>query len=130
MKLLTTAARDWSNEPSAARRSPQGKFSMSGRILIRAIELFIASLCALASPASAGDYRGAAAGWPAYANGTYAANYPANYAAAPYYVARPVATTASAGYAPTGMMYAPTEPGLGGQIDFGLIERKTEAVLR
>src|SRR5881227_3602047 len=81
---------------------------MSGRILIRAIELFIASLCALASTASAGDYRGAAAGWPAYANGTYAANYPANYAAAPYYVARPVATTASAGYAPTGMMYAPT----------------------
>jgi L-alanine-DL-glutamate epimerase-like enolase superfamily enzyme len=29
-----------------------------------------------------------------------------------------------------GLMHAPTEPGLGGQIDFGLIERKTEAVLR
>ncbi len=29
-----------------------------------------------------------------------------------------------------GLMHAPTEPGLGGQIDFALIERKTEAVLR
>ena len=29
-----------------------------------------------------------------------------------------------------GLMHAPTEPGLGGQIDFDLIERKTEAVLR
>jgi L-alanine-DL-glutamate epimerase-like enolase superfamily enzyme len=28
-----------------------------------------------------------------------------------------------------GMMHAPTEPGLGGQIDFDLIKRKTEAVL-
>ena len=55
---------------------------MSGRILIRAIELFIASLCALAQTASAADYRGAPAGWPTYANGTYAANYPSNYAAA------------------------------------------------
>ncbi len=80
---------------------------MSGRLLIRAIELFVASLCALASTASAGDYRGAASGWPTYSNGTYAAGYPANYAADPYYVARPVATTTSAGYAPTGTMYAP-----------------------
>jgi hypothetical protein len=80
---------------------------MSGRILIRAIELFVASLCALASTASAADYRGAAAGWPTYANGTYAAGYPANYAADPYYVARPVAATTSAGYAPTGTMYMP-----------------------
>lgn len=29
-----------------------------------------------------------------------------------------------------GLMHAPTGPGLGGQIDFALIERKTEAVLR
>ena len=29
-----------------------------------------------------------------------------------------------------GLMHAPTEPGIGGQIDFELIERKTEAVLR
>jgi L-alanine-DL-glutamate epimerase-like enolase superfamily enzyme len=29
-----------------------------------------------------------------------------------------------------GMMHAPTEPGIGGQIDFDLIRRKTEAVLR
>ena len=29
-----------------------------------------------------------------------------------------------------GLMHAPTEPGLGGQIDFELIARKTEAVLR
>jgi hypothetical protein len=28
-----------------------------------------------------------------------------------------------------GMMYAPTEPGIGGQIDFELIKRKTETVL-
>src|SRR5437667_2945166 len=77
---------------------------MSGRLLIRAIGLFVASLCVVAPVASAGDYRGAAAGWPTYPNGTYAANYPANYAAGPaYYVARPT----SAGYAPTGAMYMP-----------------------
>jgi L-alanine-DL-glutamate epimerase-like enolase superfamily enzyme len=29
-----------------------------------------------------------------------------------------------------GLMHAPTQPGLGGDIDFALIERKTEAVLR
>jgi len=29
-----------------------------------------------------------------------------------------------------GLMHAPSEPGIGGDIDFGLIERKTEAVLR
>jgi L-alanine-DL-glutamate epimerase-like enolase superfamily enzyme len=29
-----------------------------------------------------------------------------------------------------GLMHAPTEPGIGGEIDFGLIEGKTEAVLR
>ncbi len=29
-----------------------------------------------------------------------------------------------------GMMHAPTEPGIGGRIDFDLIQRKTEAVLR
>jgi L-alanine-DL-glutamate epimerase-like enolase superfamily enzyme len=29
-----------------------------------------------------------------------------------------------------GLMHAPTAPGLGGEIDFALIERKTEAVLR
>jgi L-alanine-DL-glutamate epimerase-like enolase superfamily enzyme len=29
-----------------------------------------------------------------------------------------------------GLMHAPTEPGIGGQIDFDLIKRKTEAVLR
>jgi hypothetical protein len=29
-----------------------------------------------------------------------------------------------------GLMHAPTEPGIGGAIDFGLIERTTEAVLR
>jgi hypothetical protein len=28
-----------------------------------------------------------------------------------------------------GLMFAPTEPGIGGQIDFELIKRKTEAVL-
>ena len=29
-----------------------------------------------------------------------------------------------------GLLHAPTGPGLGAEIDFGLIERKTEAVLR
>jgi len=29
-----------------------------------------------------------------------------------------------------GLMHAPMAPGVGGEIDFGLIERKTEAVLR
>jgi L-alanine-DL-glutamate epimerase-like enolase superfamily enzyme len=29
-----------------------------------------------------------------------------------------------------GLMHEPTAPGLGGEIDFALIERKTEAVLR
>jgi len=29
-----------------------------------------------------------------------------------------------------GLLHAPTAPGLGGEIDFALIERKTEAVLR
>ena len=29
-----------------------------------------------------------------------------------------------------GLMHAPTEPGIGGEIDFELIARKTEAVLR
>ena len=28
-----------------------------------------------------------------------------------------------------GLMHAPTEPGIGGQIDFELIKRKTEALL-
>src|SRR5581483_8471153 len=79
----------------------------SGALRFAAHTLQIASLCALASNAAAGDYRGAATGWPTYANGTYAANYPANYAADPYYVARPVATTSSAGYAPSGAMYMP-----------------------
>src|SRR5262245_37113016 len=106
-ETVASASRDCSNERSAALRSPQRKFSMSGRILIRAIELFIASLCALVSTASAGDYRGASAGWPTYANGTYAAGYPANYASGAYYVARPVATTTSAGYAPSGTVYMP-----------------------
>ena len=29
-----------------------------------------------------------------------------------------------------GLLHAPTAPGVGGEIDFELIERKTEAVLR
>ena len=29
-----------------------------------------------------------------------------------------------------GLLHAPTEPGLAGQIDFALIDRKTEAILR
>ena len=61
---------------------------MSGRILKTAIELVIAAQFA-AAVAQGGDYRGAATGWPAYTNGTYAAGYPANYGVGPtYYVAR------------------------------------------
>src|SRR5437868_10469968 len=70
---------------------------MSGRILIRAIELVLAAQFA-ASIAQGGDYRGATSGWPAYSNGTYAANYPANYGVGPtYYVARPAVTAGYAG---------------------------------
>src|SRR6185369_4120763 len=83
---------------------------MSGRILIRAIELVLAAQF-VASVAQGGDYRGAASGWPAYSNGTYAANYPANYGVGPtYYVARPVTTAGYAGgYAmqPTAVQYVP-----------------------
>jgi hypothetical protein len=80
---------------------------MSGRLLKRAIGLAIAAQSIAAGPANGADYRGMTAGWPAYANGYYAANYPTNSGAGPaYYVARPVA---AAGYAvpPTGTMYAP-----------------------
>ena len=71
---------------------------MSGRILIRAIEIAIAAQFVAAAVAHGADYRGAASGWPAYNNGYYAANYPTNYGGgAAYYVARPVTT---AGYAP------------------------------
>jgi hypothetical protein len=93
---------------------------MSGRILKTAIELAIAAQFA-AAVAQGGDYRGAASGWPAYTNGTYAAGYPANYGVGPtYYVARPVTTAGYAdaygtrsvpttGYAmqPTAVQYAP-----------------------
>jgi len=51
---------------------------MLGRLFSNTIGLIIA--LALAATASAADYRGTAAGWPTYANGTSAANYPRNYA--------------------------------------------------
>ena len=65
----------------------------------------LVAVCPASLPAA--DYRGMTAGWPVYANGYQAANYSANYGAAPaYYVARP---TVTAGYAarPTGTMYMP-----------------------
>lgn len=80
---------------------------MPARVLT-AVFGFVAALLAPATPIEAADYRGMTAGWPSYANGYYAANYPANYAAGPaYYVARPVA----AGYAApaTGAMYRPVQ---------------------
>jgi hypothetical protein len=73
---------------------------------IQQIAFWIASLLAALPAAKAADYRGAPTGWPTYANGTYAANYPASYSGGAYFVARPVA---AAGYAsPAGTMYMPT----------------------
>ncbi len=68
----------------------------------------IAAALACGATASGADYRGAAAGWPTYANGAYAANYPANYGnGAAYYVARPMT---GGGYAPAGgMAYMPVQ---------------------
>src|SRR4051794_11425930 len=81
---------------------------MSGRILTSAIGLFITAQLVLGSSASGGDYRGMTAGWPSYANGYYAASYPANYGAGPaYYVARPVTAAAYGGQPPAGTLYAP-----------------------
>jgi len=78
---------------------------MSGRILIRALSWRSGAVC--------GGERGAGrrlprrdSGWPAYANGYYAANYPANYGAgAAYYVRRPV--TAGYAVAPGAVTYVP-----------------------
>jgi hypothetical protein len=79
---------------------------MLGRHSIRALVAIVTAIAT--APASAADYRGMGAGWPVYANGYYAANYPANTAAgAAYYVARPVATVAYAGQPPSGTMYMP-----------------------
>src|SRR6476660_8417526 len=81
---------------------------MSGRLVTSAIGLVIAAQSIAASSAAAADYRGMSSGWPNYANGYYAANYPASYGAGPaYYVARPVATVAYAGQPPVGTLYAP-----------------------
>lgn len=80
---------------------------MAGRPITSAIGLIIAAQW-IAAPVIGADYRGMSAGWPNYANGYYAAGYPANYAAGPaYYVARPVATVAYAGQPPAGTLYAP-----------------------
>ena len=79
---------------------------MLGRLFTSTIGLLLAA--SLAAPASAADYRGTTAGWPSYANGYYAAGYPANYAAGPaYYVARPIPAAGYTAQSP-GMMYMPT----------------------
>src|SRR5438876_7610973 len=79
---------------------------MSRRHSLRAV--FLVAIAVLARSAAGGDYRGMTAGWPNYANGYYAANYPANYGAGPaYYVARPVATVAYAGQPAAGTLYGP-----------------------
>src|SRR4029453_1578198 len=80
---------------------------MLGRLLTNAIGLVAAAQLIAPAPAVGADYRGMTSGWPTYANGYYAANYPANRGAGPaYYVARPVS---AAGYAapPSGTMYMP-----------------------
>lgn len=80
---------------------------MTGRILIRAIELAIAAQFVAATVAQGGDYRGASTAWPTYSNGYYAANYPTNNGTgAAYYVARPV-TAAGYGAAPGVVTYVP-----------------------
>src|SRR5436190_14284842 len=79
---------------------------MLGRLFTSTIGLLLAA--SLAAPASAADYRGTTAGWPSYANGYYAAGYPANYSAGPaYYVARPIPAAGYTAQSP-GMMYMPT----------------------
>src|SRR5436305_6747661 len=79
---------------------------MLDRPSIHRIALLLSSLVAAMPAAMGADYRGAPTGWPTYANGAYAANYPANYSGGAYYVARPVA---AAGYSNgAGTMYVPT----------------------
>jgi hypothetical protein len=84
---------------------------------------------ALTPSAHAGGYRGMTAGWPSYANGYYAAAYPANYGVGPaYYVARPVApgygsqTVAGAYYSGqplAGAQYVPVTAAYGNPYYFG-----------
>jgi hypothetical protein len=84
-----------------------GIFHMVGSALIRMMMFTLAGLSAAAS--SAADYRGMSTGWPPFANGYYAANYPTNYGAgAAYYVARPVMAAGYAAQSPSGAMYVPT----------------------
>jgi hypothetical protein len=72
------------------------------------IQAIVGVTALLAASAEGGDFRGAGAGWPNYANGYYAANYPTNSAAAPaYYVARPVTTAGYAAQQPVGVTYMP-----------------------
>lgn len=72
------------------------------------IKTLIASmLTVLACSAQGADYRGAAAGWPAYPNGAYPANH-VNAASGPaYYVARPTTTAYYPGGAPAAVRYVP-----------------------
>lgn len=71
--------------------------------------LLAAALISFIVPAHAADYRGMTPGWPSYANGYYAANYPTNYGGAAYFVARPVSaqTAYYAGGAPRAVAYVP-----------------------
>jgi hypothetical protein len=62
---------------------------------------------ALADFAPAADYRGMPAAWPAFPNGYYAANYPTNYGAPAYYVARPVTAQYAPAAAPARVAYMP-----------------------
>src|SRR5436190_559408 len=88
---------------------------MSGRLFATSVGLFAVMLLAsaiLTAPASAGDYRGTTAGWPSYANGYYAANYPANYAPANSYAVTPAGIGAGSEAAayfgqPTSLNYVP-----------------------
>jgi hypothetical protein len=76
---------------------------MSRRSITTTLLSFAMALAQSALPAAAADYRGMTAGWPAYANGSYAAYYPQASGGGPaYYVARP----AMPGYAAPGYIAA------------------------
>jgi hypothetical protein len=79
---------------------------MSRRSIAMKLLRLVAATAACASPAAAADYRGMSAGWPNFANGAYAANYPQNGGGPAYYVARP-AIPAYAAARPAGTAFVP-----------------------
>jgi hypothetical protein len=81
---------------------------MSRRSIAIMLLTFAAATALCAKPAAAADYRGMTAGWPTYANGSYAAYYPQGNGAGPaYYVARPTMPAYAVARPMTGTAYVP-----------------------